>query len=314
MKEYGGYIELDTYRLPMLHEGAIALNCGRNCLAYLIETKKISKIKLPYFLCSSVVEVCKKYNVQISFYHINEQFKPIDIVLESDEWLYVVNYYGQLSLVFLSEMKESFGRLIVDNSQAYYDIPVDGVDTLYTCRKFFGVPDGAFLYSDVQINRTLQLDESFERMRFLLGRFERSASEFYADNVANNRFFINQPIKQMSKLTYNLLHGIDYEFVNKRRTDNYQFYNDRLKNMNILDLQSVDGAFAYPLLIEDGYRIRKELQQKKIYVPMLWPNVESSMPKDSLEHQFALNILPLPCDQRYTNNDIEYIIEEVQNV
>ena len=25
MKEYGGYIELDTYRLPMLHDDAIAL-------------------------------------------------------------------------------------------------------------------------------------------------------------------------------------------------------------------------------------------------------------------------------------------------
>lgn len=44
MKEYGGYIELDTYRLPMLHEGAIYLNCGRNCLAYLIEARKIKKI------------------------------------------------------------------------------------------------------------------------------------------------------------------------------------------------------------------------------------------------------------------------------
>ena len=26
MKEIGGYIELDTYHLPMLHEDAIALN------------------------------------------------------------------------------------------------------------------------------------------------------------------------------------------------------------------------------------------------------------------------------------------------
>ena len=44
MKEYGGYIELDTYSLPMLHEGAKALNCGRNCLAYLIEARGIRKL------------------------------------------------------------------------------------------------------------------------------------------------------------------------------------------------------------------------------------------------------------------------------
>lgn len=27
-------------------------------------------------------------------------------------------------------------------------MPVENVDTLYICRKFFGVADGAFLYTD----------------------------------------------------------------------------------------------------------------------------------------------------------------------
>ena len=30
MQEFGGYIELDRYSLPLLHDGAIALNCARN--------------------------------------------------------------------------------------------------------------------------------------------------------------------------------------------------------------------------------------------------------------------------------------------
>ena len=36
MKEIGGYLELDTYSLPMLHGDALALNSGRACLQYLI--------------------------------------------------------------------------------------------------------------------------------------------------------------------------------------------------------------------------------------------------------------------------------------
>ena len=56
-KEIGGYIELDTYRGNMLHEGAVALNCGRNALAYLIKSHNIKSILLPYFLCSSVSNV-----------------------------------------------------------------------------------------------------------------------------------------------------------------------------------------------------------------------------------------------------------------
>ena len=149
MREYGGYIELDTYRLPMLHEGAIALNCGRNCLAYLIESKKIKKILLPYFMCESVFNLCKKYRIDIGFYHIDDQFKPQGVNLEEDTWFYVMNYYGQLSREYLSDLTERYNRVIIDNAQAYFEEPIPNADTIYTCRKFFGVPDGAFLYTNI---------------------------------------------------------------------------------------------------------------------------------------------------------------------
>ena len=88
MKEIGGYIELDTYYLPMLHEEAIALNCGRNCLAYLFRSRKIKKIKVPYFICNSIFDVCERENVEKIFYHIGMDFKPsADLKLLDDEWL-----------------------------------------------------------------------------------------------------------------------------------------------------------------------------------------------------------------------------------
>ena len=54
VKEIGGYFELENFRGPEYHDRALALNCGRNALAYLIEAKKIQQILIPYFLCSSV--------------------------------------------------------------------------------------------------------------------------------------------------------------------------------------------------------------------------------------------------------------------
>lgn len=304
MKEYGGYIELDTYRLPMLHEGATALNCGRNCLAYLIKAKNIKRIKMPYFMCDSVFNVCKKYGAEMSFYHIDKYLKPVDLSIDDDEWLYVMNYYGQLTREYLSELKEKHIRVIVDNAQAYFDEPLPDTDTLYTCRKYFGVADGAFLYTDTGLQEELPIDESFDRMRFLLGRFERTASEFYSGNQENNHRFADEPIKHMSKLTNNLLHGIDYEFVKQHRTENFRLYHEKLKGINELELCEVEGAFAYPLLIKNGAEIRKALQQKKIYVPTLWPNVVNDMPEDSFEYRLSRDILPLPVDQRYNEADI----------
>ena len=211
MQEFGGYIELDKYELPLLHEGAIALNCARNALAYLIKARNIRKILIPKFLCDSVQKVCERENVQYKYYSIGKDFLPLSIDLASDEWLYIVNFYGQISNEILEMLVNQYQRVIIDNVQAYFQAPIPNVDTIYTCRKFFGVADGAFLYTNADIGLNLEIDESFDRMRFLLGRFERTAAEFYSEYVANNDMFENEPIKKMSKLTDNLLRGIQYK-------------------------------------------------------------------------------------------------------
>ena len=77
MVEIGGYIELDTYRLPMLHENAIKLNCGRNALAYLIESKNIKKLYIPKFNCDCITDLCKRMNIDFDTYSIDKSFRPI---------------------------------------------------------------------------------------------------------------------------------------------------------------------------------------------------------------------------------------------
>ncbi len=314
MREIGGYIELDRYTLPMLHEGAIALNCARNALAYLIKARKIKRILIPKFLCDSVREVCKRENVEYQYYSIGADFMPKDIELDDGQWLYAVNFYGQLDNEILKGLADKHGRIIIDNVQAYYQMPIAGIDTIYTCRKFFGVADGAFLYTDAMLEEELPQDESFERMRFLLGRFERTASEFYAEYAANNALFANEPIKIMSKLTKNLLHAIDYDTIKKCRKENFEFLHNALGRINRLNLTVPEGAFMYPLYIENGAQIRKQLQEKKIYIPTLWPDVFECCDKSELEYDMAKNILPLPCDQRYATEEMKYLASEVTNV
>lgn len=313
MKEYGGYIELETFQGKMLHEGAVALNCGRGALEYLCEAKKIKKLYLPYFLCSSVPNFCDRIGVKYEYYYINDKFEPIfQQKLGDSEWFYIVNFYGQLDNDYLSVWKRKYDRVIVDNAQCYYQMPAEGVDTLYTCRKYFGVADGAFLYTDTQLNRNIPVDESFERMHFLFGRYERSANEFYSEYVTNNKLFATEPIKWMSRLTKNLLHGIDYELVAKKRQENFDYLDEELCDRNELKLKSVYGAFMYPLLVTNGAVIRKLLQKEKIYIPILWPNVQKECPSDSLEYHYASDILPIPVDQRYGIEDMKYLVEVIK--
>lgn len=308
MQEIGGYIELDTYSGRMLHEDGIKLNCGRNALAYLLEAKGIKKLLMPKFMCDSCDKVLSRHGVIVEYYSIGPDFKPI--VPERSDWLYAVNYYGQMSNTYLASLGE---QVIVDNAQAYFQEPIPGTDTLYTCRKFFGVADGAILYTDKTIDIEAQ-DESFQRMGFLLGRFERPASEFYAAYVENNHIFANEPIKRMSKLTENLLHGIDYEQTRKRRTENFSFLHEHLGQRNKLHLTIPEGAFMYPLYVENGVEIRKALQKEKIYIPTLWPAVFDVCSENEPEYDMAKNILPLPVDQRYGKPDMERIIKQIEEI
>ena len=305
MKEIGGYIELDTYTGKMLYSDGVKLNCGRNALAYIVKAKNIDKLWMPKFMCDSCDKVLSDNQVDVHYYSIGLDFKPV--IKEWDGWLYVVNFYGQLSNDYLASLGD---RIIVDNAQAYFQEPVSGVDALYTCRKFFGVADGAILYTDKFIEVEDQ-DESFKRMNFLLGRYERTAGEFYQEYVDNNHFFKNEPIKRMSKLTENLLHGINYEMVREKRTKNFAYLHEKLHSLNKLNLSVPDGAFMYPLYIENGAEVRKQLQAKKIFIPTLWPAVFKLCGENELEYGMAKNILPIPVDQRYGIEEMDYLVEEV---
>ena len=310
-KEIGGYLELERFTGPMLHEKALALSSGRACLSYLIEQRKIRKIALPDFNCDIVEAVCRAHEVKIRFYPVGADLRPKTLQTEEDEWLYLVNFYGQLSPDEQQRIAARVPRLIVDNAQAYFDLPLKGVDTLYTCRKFLGVPDGGFLYTEAP-EKTLPADESRERMGFVLGRFERPAGEYFAAAAQNNDDLSMEP-KSMSELTKNLLHAVDYDRVKTKRTENFRLLHEGLGSVNCLNLRVTEGAYAYPLMLPEGQKIRKKLIEQKIFVPMLWPNVPEQQPADSEACRLAEQILPLPCDQRYGAEEMAFIIKAVRD-
>ena len=310
MKEIGGYFELDTYHRPMLHEGALALNCGRNALAYLIKARGIRKIALPDFLCASVPDVCERCGVQIRRYTVGLDFLPEQVELQDGEWLYLVNYYGQAQNQ-VQALAKRYGRVIVDQAQAYFAPPIEGVDTIYTCRKFFGVSDGAFLYTDLQ-KEALPRDESFSRVAYLLGRFERSGAEFYKASAENNASFQTAPILGMSRLTENLLRAIDYDEARQRREENFAALHNAFGKDNELNIHTVAGPFMYPLMVKNAEMIRAACQKEKIYIPLLWPNVVSETQPGSAAWKLAHDVLPLPCDQRYTREDMKRVIETLK--
>lgn len=313
MREIGGYFQLDQLINKPYHENLVELNTGRNALLYLVNAKKIRKIYLPCYLCNSVSDMLNRHKIDYEYYHIGRDFLPIfGKELRNDEYLYIVNYYGQMIDDVIWEFKSKYKNIILDNTQSFFQKPMPGVDTIYSCRKYFGLPDGAYLSTDVIWDERLEEDESSSRMKHILGRYEGQASDFYNEFKKNDESFKELPIKKMSKLTRNILGAIDYEKIIQSRNRNFEYLHGSLKHTNILDIKLPYGSFTYPYYVENGIEVRKKLAQRKIYIPTLWPNVLKENLEDSIEYDYAANILPLPCDQRYGGEDMEYIVRELR--
>lgn len=312
MKEIGGYFGLDSPQINgrEYYDKLISLNTARNALVYIARARKISKIYIPYLLCDSVSLVCDREGIRYGYYHTDENFRPIfNASLQDNEYLYVVNLYGQLDNNELSEMKNRHGRIIVDNIHAFFQNPIAGADTVYSCRKFFGVPDGAYLSTDMPLGVKLPSDNSEGRTNHIYGRIKDGASDHYDEFKANDKSFRDLPLMEMSEVTHRMLSHIDYVGAKKKREENYSFLHSQLGSINRLNLRIPEGPYAYPFYCENGMEVKKKLAAEKIYVATLWPNVLDY--DGMLEKDYAENILPLPCDQRYGIEEMDCVVKKI---
>lgn len=314
MEAIGGYFSLELPLHEEYHKDTIRLNTGRNCLEYILRARQYRKVYIPYFTCEVILEPFKKLNISYAFYHIDLNLEISDnIQLKTDEALLYTNYYG-LKQRYVEHLAEKVGNsLIVDNTQAFYAKPLQGIDTFYTCRKFFGVADGAYLYCDAVLDEEIEQDYSYDRMAHLLKRIDLSAEDGYADFRKADDGLDNQPIRRMSKLTQRMMQSLDYEAAAKRRRQNYMMLHAALGGENNLELPLEEDAvpMIYPYLTSVK-GLREKLIENKIFVARYWPNVLEWTDRGDVDYILAEKTIPLPVDQRNGDNEISKIINIIK--
>lgn len=310
-KEIGGFLELEKPLGKEYYSNCISLNSASNALIYYLKAENINKIYIPYYLCNSISQKLDSYNFDYEYYHIGKSFLPVfEKDLSNKEALYIVNFYGQISNRIISKLKKRYKRIIIDNVQSFFQKPLDNVCTVYSCRKFFGVPDGAYLFYQNHELLNLKRDNSCRGFIHLAGRKDTDANRYYELFLENERENAKKPPMFMSESTKILLSNIDYSFVKKKRKENYSVLEDRLTNINKLSLKNINIPMCYPLLVDNGSVIRKKMIKHKIYIPLLWDNINKGA--SEIEKEYANNILPIPCDQRYSVNDMNYVLSIIE--
>ncbi len=317
MDAIGGYFELELRHGEHYHKDAIRLNTARNCFEYVLIARKYRRVYIPYYTCEVMLQPLRRQHVEYAFYSIDWNLEPIETfnLKEGEAFLYT-NYFG-LKQDCVEKLVKVYGsRLIVDNAQAFYAPRIEGIDTFYSPRKFFGVPDGGYLYIDCRLEGELPQDTSYERMTHLLIRADKDAEAGYSAFRENEAKLDNAPVMRMSKLTERLLSNIDYMHVASIRRHNFIFLSNSLRKINDLQfLFNINDSvvpLVYPLHTKKTV-LRQHLVNKRIYTPLYWFNVKNWCREDMFEVLLSDEILHLPVDQRMTDSDINYILSCIKN-
>lgn len=305
-KAIGGYFSLEIGHggSGYMHFQGIHLNSGRNALEYILKSiSVVQRLYIPYYTCDVVLEPIKKWGIPYDYYRIDGHLELADeIHLDKDEYLLVTNYFG-IKDAYIKELAAQYGeQLIVDNAQALYAGPLEGIKTLYSPRKFVGIPDGGISYTENGPEiADMEQDVSYNRCSHLLKRLDLGAEAGYTDFRENSHQLANQPIKRMSNLTRHLLLSIDYEYVKKQRRDNFMQLHQVLSGINRLHIPEPETfacPMVYPLYTSDN-TLKKRLIENKIFVATYWPNVLEWCKESMLEHELASKVIAIPIDQRY---------------
>lgn len=312
-KAIGGYFELalPPERQPA-YPSALMYQSARAAFHALLTAERPKRVWMPSYICDSMLAPLIATNTEIIHYHIDSSFDvPSEVQLAADDWLLYVNYFGICDAQEKSILKRfNPEQIILDHSQGFYSPPADCLATIYSPRKFFGVPDGGLLITKRPLQPPCNRDDSsVARYKHLLMRIDQSPEAGYQDFKNSEDTFAALEPRRISKVTERVLNSIDMQTCRTRRNENFRYLHENLGKLNQLQLddQTISGALCYPLLLQTG-SARTHLIGKRIFIPTYWPEVANRSAPASFNMQLLNNCLPLPCDHRYSIEDMSRIV------
>ncbi|WP_108944040.1 hypothetical protein [Shewanella halifaxensis] len=318
-KPIGGFFELELPKgTGAYHPEAIPLTNGRACLSLILTTQKVNKVYVPFFCCDALFEPLISLSIDFEFYFIDKRFEICtDLDVGENDLVIYVNYFG-IKNKYCSSLVSKYGsRIVIDNTHAFFSKKYDGVFSFTSARKYFGVPDGAYLYMEkteveggfqLQNNTSVSLEHNVLR---LIGEQELA----YKKYLSAEKLFSSEILK-ISKLSEKILSSIDYMEVMKIRERNFLYLHKKLNGFNNVDFDGEISLFCYPLLLDRKVEL-KFLHEKDIFIPVLWEDVNSRLkgvaqPRE--EAKLVSNMLALPIDQRVSIEDMDRMIKALEEI
>lgn len=308
---------------PFMDELSLLLYNARCGIRVLIDHLRPRKTWMPSYLCPDMLRAVDTSQTALRYYEIDHA-----LCLAGDEWIrdvepgdlvLYIDYFGfpfNTGYGAMGECRRKGAIILRDAAQALLSHSDDVADfTLYSPRKYVGVPDGGVLTAfgralpDVALSppppewvmKTMEaaiLRREFDR--------QGGARRWFAMFQQHEPAYPIGPYAMSEMARTLLVGGIDYAMIARRRRENYAALAETLEEWAVYPaLPPGVVPMGFPVRIAERDRVRRALFAQEIYPPVHW-GIDGSVPVEFEEsHRLSREVMTLPCDQRYGPADLK---------
>ena len=293
------------------------------------------RVLLPALCCESMILPFSANGYDVEFYKMNPDLTgdeaDVRAKLADGTVLLYMPYFGIRPFTdeFLLSLRES-GREIILVEDRTHDIIVPRRDegfapdaVLASLRKWAALPEGGMLRTDIG-RCSAGVDARFgdtrrEVMQMKVRYLETWESELkkeFLGKLHDAERLLDESGEpcRMSAEYEALLRCIDFTALLAKRRANVARLRERLAALDGTRLRFLSGhpeesTLYFPVYLENRSDIQRAMAQHGVYCPVIWPEPETAHGVCEVSRYVTEHMLALPCDQRYTPEDMDFIAD-----
>ena len=297
---------------------------GRSALQAIIKDLGPARsVSLPSWCCDSMIKPFIEAGLEVHFYPVTFDGCFVQNIKLDTEVLFLMDYFGYASPI--PEVSNYKGIVIRDVTHSIFSSTHYDADYYFgSLRKWCGVWSGGYAWTrdghmlekgepDKGEYIKLRSRAMEEKLDYIEGRCaEKRYLEIYD---AAEECLETAGVAPADERDVELARRLDVEKIKKQRRANAEVLRTSFPEWLIFTkLSEADTPMFVPVHVPDGKRdaLRRHLINNEIYCPVHWPINEYHKLTEA-ERFIYENELSLVCDQRYTEEDMNRMVETIKS-
>lgn len=296
---------------------------GRTALqAIIAELGEVRSVSLPSWCCDSMIKPFVDADLSIDFYPVVvENGRLVQEVKTDADVLFLMDYFGYIGPQ--PDLSGYNGVVIRDVTHSLFSSSYSDADYYFgSLRKWCGVWTGGYAWK--KDGHRLEIGSECGQKYVALRKRAMEEKAEYIEGKGTDKSYLrvfdeaeelleNVDIALAADRDVELAERLDVEAIKTKRRANAEVLRTAFPEWLIFPtIASTDTPMFVPVLVPDKKRdtLWRYLIQNEIYCPIHWPVSEYHKLDERTEHIYE-NELSLVCDQRYTEEDMNRVVDTI---